>query len=109
MCSSIYALYHSMHILCFVTIFIENHNDFDMYMYNYSFTLISIPMFTYAQGEHVPEREFHVATEVKNRIVVFGGRSDVFAPCFLACDVYPNDFFYYELGEYICSTDVHCT
>ena len=56
---------------------------------------------SHAQGERVPERDFHVATVVKNRIVVFGGRSDVFAPYFTANDIYPSDFFYYELGEYM--------
>ena len=60
-------------------------------------------LLTYAQGERVPERDFHVATVVKNRIVVFGGRSDVFAPYFTANDIYPSDFFYYELGEYFWS------
>ena len=63
-------------------------------------SLISI-LYTLAQGERVPERDFHVATVVQNRIVMFGGRSDVFAPYFTANDIYPSDFLYYELGEYM--------
>ena len=47
----------------------------------------------------MPERDFHVATVVRNRVVVFGGRSDTFAPYFTANDIYPNEFFFYELGN----------
>ena len=54
---------------------------------------------THSQGERVPERDFHVATVVRNRVVVFGGRSDTFAPFFTANDIYPNEFFFYELGK----------
>jgi hypothetical protein len=52
------------------------------------------------RGERVPERDFHVATVVGNKVVVFGGRSDVFAPYFTANDIYPHEFFYYELETY---------
>ena len=58
-------------------------------------------LYTHAQGERVPGRNFHVATAVKNRIVIFGGVSDVLAPFYSSCNVYPSDFFYYELGEYV--------
>lgn len=72
--------------------------------------LISI-LYTHAQGECVPERDFHVATAVKNKIVVFGGRSDMFALYFTANNIYPSDFYYYELGKYmyvyVWSTDMH--
>jgi hypothetical protein len=47
----------------------------------------------------VPERDFHSATVVGDKVVVFGGRSDVFAPFFTANDIYPREIFYYNLGE----------
>jgi hypothetical protein len=49
------------------------------------------------RGERVPERDFHSATVVGDKVVVFGGRSDVFAPFFTANDIYPREIFYYNL------------
>ncbi|CAI8029669.1 Kelch domain-containing protein 3 [Geodia barretti] len=49
------------------------------------------------RGERVPERDFHSATVVGDKVVVFGGRSDVFAPFFTANDIYPHEVFYYNL------------
>ena len=43
------------------------------------------------QGERVPEREVHVATAVRNKVVVFGGHTGNF--------IYPNEFYFYELGK----------
>ena len=71
---------------------------------HYVICLVSMVM----QGERVPECDFHVATVVGKKIVVFGGRSDVFAPYFTANDIYPNDFYYYELGKSESHTPVYC-
>jgi hypothetical protein len=49
------------------------------------------------RGERVPERDFHSAAVVGGKVVVFGGRSDVFAPYFTANDIYPHEVFYYSL------------
>ena len=48
-----------------------------------------------------------MATVVGNKVVVFGGRSDVFAPYFTANDIYPHEFFYYELGTLCIYIHVH--
>ena len=75
------------------------HSHTHSLTHSHTHTLTHSHTHTHSQGERVPERDFHVATVVRNRVVVFGGRSDTFAPFFTANDIYPNEFFFYELGK----------
>ena len=52
------------------------------------------------KGVHVMERDFHSATGVgKNKIVIFGGRSDQMAPIFSGHDIYDDKFYCYDLRD----------
>ncbi|XP_003391324.2 PREDICTED: kelch domain-containing protein 3-like [Amphimedon queenslandica] len=50
-------------------------------------------------GDRCPERDFHTATHVERKVIVFGGRSDIIAPDFSNQDIFDTAFYEYLLDE----------
>ena len=52
------------------------------------------------KGVHVMERDFHTATAVgKNKIIIFGGRSDQMGPISSGYEIYDDKFYCYDLRD----------